>query len=100
MNDTIYVVVYVGYEGIGALLWAGPDKGEAIRQTRRARAKIKDEVQPLRANKDNSDAWLELPGNWSYMDNPDRICVMVPDFDCHKCVCKDLGVSPKEPVFY
>jgi len=78
VGDEIYVIVYVGYEGIEEVVYATADRDDAIRKIRELRRKAKKD--PDR--------------------DPDRYCVMKQGKDKFECACAELGVEPSKPIFY
>ena len=78
VKEEIYVIVYVGYEGIDEIVHATTDREEAVRVIKELRKKA--EKDPDR--------------------EPDRYCVMKKGKEGYECACAELGVPPKIRVIY
>lgn len=108
-----YAVVYCGYEGLDAVLWAGDSAETAAAEVRRLRAacpsqkqieerneRRRDILDDMQRGYDRDLSWEALP-RWD-VEDPNRVCVMGPqsDRDGYGCVCEDLGVPAEKGWLY
>lgn len=124
----MYIIVFCGYEGLDAVLWAGDDKVEAVAKVKEARCKIsklsklKEKYgMPEEGFEEDEDAWMaecdrrsdryykilsKWPELWRHLGimgdehDTDRVCVMQGEEWGFECVCKELEVSPSESWYY
>ena len=93
-----YVVVYLGWEGISTIFWAGDDKREAIRQVRAIRKQI-DAIGPAPNYYHEEAAWntwaLAIPDHLEPCYEARYVCVMCQHANSptYRCCCKELGVA-------
>ena len=118
-NKGGYAVVYVGYEGIERIYWAGDDLIRAkqvadhhramARRAARIKAHYERACRAARQEEMGNDAYCRfhdqmtagLDGHDVYEYEPRRVCVMGPTGEGYGCCCRDAGYPPLDnPVLY
>ena len=100
MTET-YLIIEVGYEGIDDILRGFSDPKQALQFYEEEKKRIlesKDEEYSLMDEEDNEIIHPGRGNQWR-KQRADRLCIQkVTDTESAKCVCRELGLPPKEEM--